>query len=589
MTSIETEPSPRPEYRERGKTIAWCVFFAVFAYSAHFFHSGSFGLYEDDYYTVPIAATSSAGQLWDYVVQQWKDYPHGRPVGWSLWRVIPWIGFRLGNLGAVYALSGAIVAANCVLLFLLLRRAWGDRLAILGGLAYTLCPADTCRQMLVHANLLQVSVLFFMIAAHCSLSRRWWLRWIFAYVFCALILLTYESMFLPFLLVPLMTRRWDRQVIIRWVIHGAVCMVLIAAATAVRMKLGEGRLVQSTGDGEPLPLKVLRACLHGPTVSMPLWIERIGFTLDEAAMWGVQVVMVVGFMAIAAALLAGPVSRHDRRPERTAWLALLQPLLVGVAMLYGSYAFAITPDHYLKSPTYGRVTSVHMAAAVGSSIVLAVLLEALLLASQRVRWMRATATVVVAAYFAVLLGFAFIVQKGFVSSAVDQRAFWTRVLRLCPDIDGGDVILMEGRIPQGNWFALTSSWSDPLVLPLICQVPHGRPPVLVVFADAEGWKERVVRDGDKLRWRLLPGEIAPQNRTELLNNDLIVLRRIDDRVQRIQGPVEVHGVTVQIKPKPPEGMQPVYKPGPVYPLLIKDRNLPPEQQFPGLKGPVLEQ
>jgi hypothetical protein len=581
------EPDTAADTMSRRMLIAWCGFFAILAYSAHFWFSHRFSLYEDDYVTVPKAATDSLGQLSAYVKQQWIDYTHGRPVGWAMWRIIPWIGFRLGNLGTVYFISGAVVAANCVMLFLLVRRAWGDSLAILTGLAYTLCPADTCRQMLVHTNILQVAVFYFMIAAHCCLSDRWWVRWIVTYVFVALILLTYESMLLPLLLVPLMTRTWDRRVILRWIGHGAICMAMVGLATVIRLHLGEGRLVESTGDTTPTLVKMYRACMFEPTQGMPQWIARIPFTLNEAKIWHVVWPMAVGFVAIVTALLTGPTGRREISP-RPAWLGLIRPLLIGVAILYGGYAFAITPDHYLLPATYGRMTSVHLAAAVGMAIVVGVIGQAIFLLADRVKFLRPAVAIALAGYFAVLFGFAFIVQAGFVAATAEQRNFWTSVVRQCPDITGDTVIIVEGRPPQNNWFAMVSSWSDPLILPLICTVPSGRPPMAVLFSSAAEWQGQFERWGDQLVWKdWQPGAIGPWRHQPLVGSKTILLRRTDEKLHRVSGDMVINGVTVTFKP-PPADTKPAYTAGPVYPLLIRDRYLPPDQQLHPPAGPVLK-
>ena len=579
-----------PAWSRRG-TIAWCAFFAALAYVAHFWRFKDFGLYEDDYITVPNALRNTPTELWEYIRYQWGDYIHGRPVGWSIWRVIPWLGFRVGNLGTVYLLSGAIVATNCVLFYLLLRRCWGEVLAILGGLAFTLCPADSCRQILVHANILQPALMFCLIAAHACLSRRWWVRWIVPYVFCALILLTYETLFLPLLLAPLLRPKWDRRLLIGWVIHVTICVALLGTALTVRKALGEARLAGAEMT-VPVPERVVRAIWHGPTVSMPLWYNRAYYTL--AGQKKSVGVIVLGFFALAGVLLASPVARSSTGPRLESWRRLGHPLLMGVALLYLGYAFAITPEHYLQEAVAGRMTSEHLAANLGGSIVMAVAATAILLASERVRFLRPTMTVGAAAYFAVLIGFAFIVQKGFVDAASAHRTLWTRVLKLCPDLSRGTQVLMEGAMVQNNDYVMVSSWADPLVLPLICQFSDIRreQAMLVLIDSRRPWEVQFERKGEQVLWReWQPGNIGYLPGSQLPPGNTILLRWVNDRLQRVDGEIDVLGAKFQLKPMPhqlPPDYKPAYTPGPAYRLLIRDSGLPPAQRFETISGPVLQ-
>jgi hypothetical protein len=222
------------------------------------------------------------------------------------------------------------------------------------------------------------------------------------------------------------------------------------------------------------------------------------------------------------------------------------------------------------------------------AIIVAVIAQAILLLADYVKFLRPTVAIAFAGYFAVLLGFAFIVQAGFVAATSEQRHFWTTVLRKCPDITGDTLILVEGRPPQNNWFAMVSSWSDPLVLPLICRVPSGRPPMAVLYRDAAEWQSQLEPHGDGLWWKdWQPGAVGPKRHQPLIGGNTILLRRIDEKLQRISGDMVIDGVTVTLKP-PPADAKPAYTAGPVYPLLVREKNLPLDQQFNPPKGPILK-
>src|SRR5262249_52371194 len=155
----------------------------------------------------------------------WAEWTHGRPLSWTLWLLIPFLCFKIGNLTAVYVVSSLFVMANGVLFYLLLRRIFGQQFAVIGGLAYFLFPAGTARHLIVHAVMLQSAMTLTLIAMHLYLSRRCWA----AYVVAASVLLCYESAFLPFALVPLLVIHksdWRKRLLIHW----GLCFGLLIAA-----------------------------------------------------------------------------------------------------------------------------------------------------------------------------------------------------------------------------------------------------------------------------------------------------------------------------------------------------------------------
>src|SRR6476620_5134784 len=109
-------PAPDPATApDRRTLLLHCAFLATLTYCAHFWHSGRFGLYEDDIVVVPAAAGLSVAGLVKWVTTHLMSFQQGRPVGFTVWMLLPWLGFKLGNLHAAYSFCSLVVCANVVL------------------------------------------------------------------------------------------------------------------------------------------------------------------------------------------------------------------------------------------------------------------------------------------------------------------------------------------------------------------------------------------------------------------------------------------------------------------------------------------
>jgi len=297
-----------------------------------------------------------------------------------------------------------------------------------------------------------------------------------------------------------------------------------------------------------------------------------------------------GFVALAALLLCSPLVRNVSNSIRAQLSSLLRPFLVGLAMLVIAYALAITPPHYPPEATYGRMTSVHLAATVGGAIVFACFLK-LLLTLFGIIHLRAVFALILAAYLALLVGFAFIVQKSFIIALQDQRKEWTSVVELCPDIADGTMVLLEGPYPTGNWFALNSSWSDPLVLPQLFRYPSTikTPPMLGLVPSDHSWTAKLKPQDGRLVWaEAFPPFTGRPAGLPLPENNTILLRMVDDgsRMIRIDGDLSIQGRSFQLKSPPRQPLPLPFEPGTLYPLLINESRLPAQMRHGSVSGPI---
>jgi hypothetical protein len=212
-------------------------------------------------------------------------------------------------------------------------------------------------------------------------------------------------------------------------------------------------------------------------------------------------------------------------------------LLAGLALVVLAYSLAFT--HFPPVALYGRVTSVHLAATVGGSIIFASLASWAL--------SRRFGHLVVGLYLGLLVGYALTIQRDFARSWQLQQAFWTDVVRCCSDLADGTVLIFETDQASETKFIETHSWADALVLKQIYQFPETwqNPPRL--FTRDSEWVGRIEHDGPGWRW-LVPRGTEDEHWEPLPAANLIVLRLVEGRVVRATGALDLPGGSVPLKP-----------------------------------------
>ena len=564
-------------------------------YFAHFSGAGRMGFYEDDHYFAAASMTWTAGDVWAFVRNQivWFPMPQGRPVGFILGGVLPWVGYHVAGVAGMYAVAFAVVGGNGVLFYTLLRRCLAPPMPFVAAIAFVLFPADTTRPFLCHAHILFPAVTFSLIAAHLWLtgtaeagsevrrrpgsdgersgSSAYLRHRLGAYAFVTLALLTYETAVLPVLFLPLLRRgRWDRRWLFTFAVHLAVIGLLAGGLFAVRKGRGESRAVEAAATPAVIASQVAR-----------------GTVIGTATAWG----------QCGRRAKQGMYDVHDRRP----WLAALVPLFaVGVwltvprsratlaeqAALAGdvrraaayavsssvvAYVFCFAPPHFPPIFTEGRLTSTHLAATIPISIAMAVIATVPVLIVSTVgvpRWApTAVVAIVAGGYFTALVAAARDEQDGYAAVWQARRDFWSTVLDLCPDVGNRTVIVCDGHAEPPAYVMGVTSWSDYLVLSQCYRFPRGhfpRDPML--FVTTADWTAHLRRRGNHVSWP--DGPTGLKAGDDVLDDGNVILLHVDGdgRVTRAAGVIEVAGRPFALKP-PTDVNRPPYPTRPLYTLL----------------------
>jgi hypothetical protein len=553
--------------------LAELLVIAAVLWTARYWHFRGYGLYEDDYTRVSVALGMTAPQALSAASQSLSfAYEHGKALHSPAIYLLAFVGSRLAGLASLYGLGYLILLVNAVLFFLLLLRLTNPFLAFVGGLAFGLSPSDTTQALLTHSFGLQPSLLLLLLALHAYLSRKRLL----AYVLAAGILLVYETPFTLFAVAPLLTEAWDRRLARRLAAHLAVLGVLLATAVGIRILIGEARV-----SGLDLGGALLTPILHmaeGPIVSLGTFLYRPVQALLSLD-WEIAIALGAGFLfffglllaksrglapaparAILGSLRGGKGPRN--LPEETR--DVLRLALIGLLMLVLAYPLTFTVRAYAIS---GRDTRVHFAAVLGASILWGAFAWLLLALTQsaRKRWLGVGFLAIV---FAGLLGFGFVVQRDYVRSWELQRSFWSQLVRLCPDLEDGAVILVDPDAFDDTRQIAANHWNLPRVLEQIYRFPEAWADPPRVYRLVPGWQEHILTGTGNLRLDPTTVLAPPSLYGEVRADHVIYLTGAGGRLEREAGPLLIGGQEVGLKPPAP-GALAGFPPGTLFPYLIE--------------------
>jgi hypothetical protein len=271
------------------------------------------------------------------------------------------------------------------------------------------------------------------------------------------------------------------------------------------------------------------------------------------------------------------------------WLATIRPGLIAkglnqdvaefcaetarypiIASVWLTISYGLSFTHFPPTVQYGRLTSVHLAAAFGASILVAWVCSVLLFAA-RVYDVRRVAIAGLALYFALVVGYGIAIQKDFQLSWEYQRSFWTNVVKTAPDLNDGTVIFaLRDGLPETDYIA-THGWSDPIVLNLVFRFPEDWKQAPRLFVIDGNWNKMVKVNGDKFVWSVPEATWLP-HQEDLPNGNVILLKATEGGLVREYGSIEIQGKRLDLK-APTLGDELHFDQEPLYTLLIDESKL----------------
>ncbi len=465
----------KPDVGDQGNSDVladWQIMLAIaaFCWMSRYWLSSRFGFYEDDYWRIPTALSIPLRRVPASFLHQIFAFQQGRPLHAGFIGFFAAIGSRFHGLQGVYWTGYGISVLNALLLFTLLRRAEaGQAISAAAASAFSVFPADASQTFLTHALGVQPALTLVLAAWHLWLRGLRVLPW--AMVFLALF--CYETPVPLFAAAPLLLPQWNARMLLR---HASVLALGIAAVAALRKYFGEQRVAH-------LDLfRAIRAAVHNISMGPFVSLTSYGWRPFETAR---HFDATAGILGLVAALIGfGLFLRCD-----TSGLDRLPRLAgAGMACLLLAYSLPVILDAAERD---GRATRVHYAASVGCAILVACLFGFL---------GKRFGRVVAAAAMALVLGTSTVagvaVQRDYQRSWDLQRAFWSDVVRLCPDLALGKVVLIDGfrALPEARHLKVFE-WHTPLVLSQVYHFPGPGASAPRLFLMKSDWRHYLDPNG----------------------------------------------------------------------------------------------
>jgi hypothetical protein len=570
------------------------VLLAITIWIAYFCHSASFGLYLDDFRRVGDAMEMTWSELGRTLLDLFlMKQGQGRPLHDGLVYLLSFIGFRLGGLHVLYWIGYAILTVNAFLFYTLLKRLSDQQVfAVTGALAFCLFPAHTVQAMLTIAVGVQPALMLLLMAIHCYLSDR--KKWSYLLIFGSL--LCYETFFPLFLAAPLFKYKWNSKLTGELIKHGLILAVMLACVALLRKLTGDGRVADLTLL-DTMKTSILHMCI-GPIASLKTFLTRALTTLKALAvkepleLWLFLPLCFAGLVWVLSRLkLSLPrdmlrlKTAFDSKVLRLETAELFAPLaklaLIGLIVLVLAYPLTL-----INSPksVLGYDSRINLAAGMGASILIGCICLAFL-------WLAAIygrkrlATVILAVFFALLIGFGLIVQQSYRLAWQYQRQYWTDAISLIPDISDRTLILLdpEGfKKPSRYMFGEVSRLGEAkYILPKIYRFPDDwekkprarnifgvNPSFQNAYALNPNWQENLRLDGNSLVIIRGIGAFDLDDQPTVESSEVILLEIKDGRLTRRTDPLIINGKEFPLKQKTATGLPPFEK-GPLYDYLIK--------------------
>ena len=570
-------------------TIKVFLLLAITIWIAHFWHSASFGLYEDDWYRIPNIMEMNVADIGSFISDSLgvKGIKSRLPFLHIFVHVFSFVGLKLKGLHGLYLISYIILTFNSLLFYLLLNRVFANQsFALLGALAFSLFPADTTQPYLTHSLGMQPSLTFLLITFNCYFSGKIKL----SYLMIIPTLFTYETAFPVFVAAPLLQKKWNSRLINELLKHILFLGLIIFCVFFLRKVVGEDS-VSSFSFWQSLLL--IGNPIVGPITSMSMFVYRPLETL--LTLRGELLVFlplyILGLTWVLSQLklkIQDSEFSFNNTFEKKIVHALKLPesvnnfakaATIGLSMLILAYPLTLSTVGFSIS---GRGTRNHFTAVFGASILCACACSFILNRFAHNPNKKRLVILGLAGFFALLVGFGLNVQQDYKLSWQFQRGFWTDIVRLCPDVTDGTVIFVEpSGLPDNRQLLFLRkelegvpdpkqikflSGSDK-ILPKIYQFPDDWKIPSIVYRLPIDWQQQIVSEGNLLQVSETVAEKMRNSQRTVASSNAIFLETKNGELTRRNKPLIIGKQEFQLKQLSASG-SPTFKKRPLYDYLI---------------------
>jgi hypothetical protein len=244
-------------------------------------------------------------------------------------------------------------------------------------------------------------------------------------------------------------------------------------------------------------------------------------------------------------------------------------LLTGFVLLALAYALAFTIP---AAAADGRDSRVHLAAVVGTAWLAAWGATLLLNLARRYGGklagaLRLAGIAILAAFFALQVGYGALIQRDYAASWQYQRQFWTQLLPLITDMEDGDIILVEPSVLRATGQIGVITWNTPRVLQQIYYFPAEWQAPPRVYRLEGGWEQHLISPDGLVHIDESTMFIPESMYVEVESEQVIFIEVQGERLVRHNAPLLLNDTQYPVKKLLPGAGQP-FAPGELYDLMI---------------------
>jgi hypothetical protein len=368
-------------------------------------------------------------------------------------------------------------------------------------------------------------------------DKKFW-----SYLLITASFLSYETCFLLFITAPFLTKKPQSEIFKELIKHLFILGTIFLVVLILRKLTGDGRVGDldiATAISTPI-----RQIITGPFVCLGTFVYRPWQTLHNLRG---ELLIFVPLSLLMLLWLFLQNSRFSGLNSGENWPIIKQLSLLGISLLFLAYPLTFTVPATLIS---GRDSRVHAAAVVGASILGGILGYLIVYLANSYR-QKNLAALLLATYFSLLIGFGIIVQQQNKLSWKYQQAFWADVIQLAPDLNDGQVILVDApSLPWGSQL-YPFAWSMPSVVGQLYQFPWQWKNVPKLYKLNPDWQLKIAANGEialnndnGLLFFYYPWEPARQVKT----SEIILLQEKDGKLVRTTTPIVAGAKKFSFKP-----------------------------------------
>jgi hypothetical protein len=522
---------------QRWQTILDLLFLALLFWIARYWYSIHFGFYEDDLTYIPHVLQMLPAQLVEYIKFLILNlYDHARPLHPASIGIFAFWGWNINKLWGIYWFAYVLTIINIGLFYLLIKRTTNRSFAFLCTLAYLLYAADTTQTFISLSFGFQPFITLVLIAFHLYISDRRILSYILAFI----ILFGYETPFVLFAIAPLFKQEWNKKRFRELIFHNLILITMLVVVFLIRTQTGDDR-VANLGLKQLITTPFLHM-IQGPIVSLGSFVLRPVQVLSSL---NVEIIFVIlGSFGILVFLFSRLevestldwrglwqviADRQVRRALPAPFKMLGHMLVIGSALLILAYPLTFTVRAYAIS---GRDTRVHAAGVMGAAILIACFAYfVLLLVQKHWRWV---VNLTLAGFFALMVGYGFVVQNDYVRAWQLQKDFWRELLPLIDDAGDGTVILVDPSALTDTRQIGANYWNLPRVLDQIYTFPAEIKDIPRVHRLEAGWQKTLVTPDGRFQVNATSVYGVPDYFGEFDPGNVILIQQENGRLVRRQ-------------------------------------------------------